>query len=165
MLNENQKQTLKDIFNSHSVPGYLKEDVKENFPELNSLRNGVWYKYRDSEIHLVQFTEAEDGRGFGIDAGGWSGKTGKWSINYLEIAPPSYVLEKLKEVAKEKGLLDCDAYIDTAGEEQTLDKNTPFRPIGFRLWRGSESVILQEGKGLIYDDGKWATVMESGLLL
>jgi hypothetical protein len=132
-----------------------KKKLENQFPDIiyrENLQNGVWYKYSDSEIYLVMFTNVKEGEGYGITNHGWTDGT-IWKIYNLEKASDDYVLKMLTEVAYQKGFI----------KGVTVIRDNTFVNVGtVELKSSNTSLLFDHGLQMsgysIMEHGKWAKI-------
>lgn len=105
------------------------------------------------------FTDPIKGKGYGIDMSGWRQES-VWSLELLEKASHDFILERLTEVAIEKGY--------KAGV--TVDRDIPTNFVNrekVTLATNGTSLFFDINKGLqmdgyaIMEDGVWAPILPS----
>lgn len=117
------------------------------------LEKNKWYKYSDSKIHLVCFTDVNKRIGFGFQNNGFT-ESSVWTTRDLVEATPTEVLEALKAEAVKRGIVK-GATINLSNIDESFPKHV--------VISGGEYDLYDNGLSLnnwwIMRDGQWATTI------
>lgn len=147
----------------------IKKEIENELPELfkTELEVGKWYKYNDSEIHLVCFTYIKSRIGFGFGNSGWIDNT-IWNTDNLRPAIREEVKQALIAEAEKRGFVDgatfdnsnLNHYDSGRGNVVQIKPGYPtYEPVDNTFWITSSEKSAY--RRVIFKDGQWAEIVPS----
>jgi len=132
--------------------------VRELFPNAfkEELESGKWYKYTDSKIHLVYFTDLVNMYGYGFDCNGWQKHT-KWLKNTLVLAAETEVSEAFINEAKKRGFVKGAKFISARYLHRKVSNN------GLLFFNEDNNTLTLDGNYIFYN-GIWAEIVKETVL-
>lgn len=132
--------------------------VREWFPEAfkNELEIGKWYKHEDSGcLAFVEKIIGRDFIGYGFTSSGkFVESQENWTIGFRgwEEATEEEVFEALKNEAVKRGFVEGVCFKSALSGNNYKFKN---------IFTESTDMIWSKNGGVIFDNGKWATIIET----
>jgi hypothetical protein len=130
-----------------------KARIEKECPELfkNTLEVSKWYKYNDSDIHLVCFTNVEKSEGYGFCKSGWV-DLDIWNDRNLRLATEQEVKEALINEAKKRGFVEGTKFLSLLSAVKSICG------INYNCYY-NENELYSNGMCL-FKDGKWAEIVK-----
>lgn len=163
-MKESRIKFIKEAYNEATQDWKVRiENEFTNIDFNTKLEVGCWYKYTDSENHLLCLTKIEKTEVSAYGFGGfsdWNDNSNGWDKAQLTKATDKEVEEALINEAKKRGfkegvLANC---LCSGGDE--LHNDVEIDKSAFKFDPVDNSLDINYGSFRIFCKGKWATIIE-----